>query len=96
MKKFVFLITLIASGLLVDGCKPAYVLVKPIYDESPRPPRPSDKYIWINGDWVWNSQTKTYIRQESHWMIPNGKRDYIKGQWKVSSQGYHWSPGRWK
>jgi hypothetical protein len=96
MKKFTFLISLIAFGLLVNGCKPAYVSVKPIYDEAPRPIRPSNKHIWINGDWVWNNRTKTYMRQDSYWMIPNGKRNYTQGQWKSTQRGYYWKPSKWR
>lgn len=96
MKKFGFLISLILLGLFIDGCKPAYVSVKPTYDEAPRPARPSDKHIWITGDWVWDNRTKAYVRQESQWMIPNGKRDYTQGKWKTTQQGYYWSPSRWR
>ncbi len=95
MKKFTFFITLIGFGLFVR-CKPAYVTVKPDYVETPRPARPSNNHIWINGDWVWNSQTKTYIREDSYWVVPNRNRSYTQGQWKTTQRGYYWEPSRWK
>ena len=84
MKRYLFLISLFTSGLFVNGCKPAYVTVKPTYVEPPRPFRPSNKHIWINGDWVWNNRTKTYMRQDSYWTVPNRKRNFTQGEWKSS------------
>lgn len=75
-------------GLFVNGCKPAYV-------ETPRPFRPSNKHIWINGDWVWNNRTKTYTRQESYWAIPIRKRNYTQGQWRSTHRGYYWKKSHW-
>ncbi|WP_435353072.1 hypothetical protein [Emticicia sp. SJ17W-69] len=96
MKKFYFLMSLITFGLFVNSCKPAYVSVRPTYFEVSRPNRPSNKHIWINGDWVWNNQTKTYIRQDSYWTIPSRNRDYTQGEWKSTQRGYYWKHSRWR
>jgi hypothetical protein len=97
MKKLFFLASLALMMLTLASCSTqGYVSSEPTYTEYARPERPSDLHIWIDGDWVYNRQTRMYVREHGHWQRPNRGRTYVSGSWKSSPEGLHWENGHWQ
>lgn len=95
-RKLVFLASLAGIGLFLNSCAAGYVVTEPSYVEYSRPQRPSELYIWIDGDWIFNSQTHAYVQQNGYWAKPNHDRIYVTGQWQTSPKGKYWSKGHWQ
>jgi hypothetical protein len=96
MKNYIILIGLVGMGLSFQACSPGYVGVEPTYIDGPRPARPSERHIWVDGDWNWNRRTHVYARREGNWAVPNQGRTYQSGRWESSPKGHYWTKGRWK
>jgi hypothetical protein len=96
MKKLIFLISLIGLSLLFNACSVGYVHEEPRYREGPRPHRPSDTHIWIEGNWYWHNQTRSYHHRDGYWVRPHQGHTYESGHWKKTGRGYRWVPGRWR
>lgn len=96
MKKVIFLTTLLGFILFFDACAPGYVTTQPTEIEMRRPPRPNDNYVWINGEWVWQRQSHTYIQRNGVWVAPNRGRTYSPGRWNTTPRGHQWQKGRWQ
>lgn len=96
IKKLVIFAGLAGIGLFFYACVPAYVETEPTYVEVARPEPPSSIYIWIEGDWVWSSSTRMYVRNSGHWAKPEQDRTYVKGYWEKTPKGHHWVAGRWQ
>lgn len=96
LKKLFFLSSLAGIGLFFNGCTAGYVATEPSYVEYSRPQRPSDLYIWIDGDWVYNSQTHAYAQRNGYWERPSQGRTYISGSWQSTPRGKYWSRGHWQ
>ena len=96
IKRIIFLTSLVGIGLFFNGCTAGYVATEPSYVEYSRPQRPSDLHIWIDGDWVFNSQTHAYVQRNGYWAAPQQNRIYITGQWQSTPRGKYWSKGHWQ
>jgi hypothetical protein len=96
MKKYVFLISLIGTILLLNACSPACVDMQPRYVKVLKPLQPSDAHIWVNDDWTWNGRTRTYVQGTGNWAMPRKNRTYSPGFWQISENGHYWVKGRWK
>jgi hypothetical protein len=96
MKKFIFLISLAGLLIFFNSCSAGYVSEEPIYREGLRPQRPSDGYIWIEGNWYWNNQSRSYNRRDGYWARPHHGQRYESGHWIKTERGYRWVPGRWR
>ncbi|PKP33077.1 MAG: hypothetical protein CVU00_11110 [Bacteroidetes bacterium HGW-Bacteroidetes-17] len=96
MKKVIFIGGLAGIGLLFTGCAPRYVATVPAYHEYSRPQRPSDQYIWIDGNWTYNRQTNMYVQQNGYWQRPHQSRTFVRGYWQASPRGHYWIPGKWQ
>ena len=97
MKKIVLLAGLAGMLLFMGSCSTqGYVSSEPTYTEYARPERPSNLHVWIDGDWVYNRQTRLYVRHNGHWQIPSRGRTYISGNWKSTPQGLRWETGHWQ
>jgi len=96
MRKIIFLASLAGIGLFFDGCTAAYVATEPSYIEYSRPQRPSELHVWIDGDWVFNRSTHTYVQRNGYWRQPQQNRVYISGQWQTTPRGKYWSKGHWQ
>lgn len=96
MKKFVYLISLVGLLTFFNSCSVGYVSEEPIYREGPRPQRPSESHIWIEGNWYWNNQSRSYNRRDGYWARPDRGRTYESGHWIRTERGYRWVPGRWR
>jgi hypothetical protein len=60
-----------------------------------RPPRPSEKHFWVDGEWV--PHENTYVEVPAHWAIaPHPHALWVGGEWKRHKGGYIWLPGTWK
>lgn len=96
LNKFLFMAC--AAGLLFffQSCGPAYVSVEPVSVEVSRPASPGNAYIWVEGDWVWSRQSRTYVRGAGHWERPNQGRVFVPGHWQSSPRGYYWVQGHWE
>jgi hypothetical protein len=68
MKKLFF--GLITVALLSNACSPAYVSTQPTYEEGFRPPRPSNNHVWVDGNWNYNRQSRSYKRSDGFWSMP--------------------------
>lgn len=96
LKKLIFMASLAGIGLFFNSCAAGYVATEPSYVEYSRPQRPSELHIWIDGDWVFNSQTHAYTQRNGYWAAPNERRVYISGQWQTTPRGKYWSKGHWQ
>ncbi len=96
MKRFIYVSGFALMGICFTGCIAGYVDTEPVYVEGVRPMRPSETHIWIDGDWVYNRQSRSYARHEGHWDRPVQGKVYISGSWQTTPRGRHWNPGRWQ
>lgn len=96
MKKNLLYSSLFITAFCFLSCaETGYVSVEPTYVEMGRPIQPSATHIWIDGDWVWQSQNRVYVRNEGHWDMPRQGRTYTKGHWESNGKGHHWIAGKW-
>jgi WXXGXW repeat (2 copies) len=95
MKKLIYLISLVGVILFFNACSAGYVSVEPAYQEVYRPDRPSESYIWIEGNWYWNNRTRTYYHRDGYWTLPRKGRNYSSGRWNKNRHGYYWMKGGW-
>lgn len=96
IKRIIFLTSLAGIGLFFNGCTAGYVATEPSYVEYSRPQRPSDLHVWIDGDWVFNSQTHAYVQRNGYWEQPVQGRTYVSGSWQSTPKGKYWSKGHWQ
>jgi hypothetical protein len=96
LKKFYIIVSLFGTGILLNSCSTGYVATQPSYIEYSRPERPSNLHIWIDGDWSYNHQSRTYIQQRGYWEKPSPNRIYVSGQWQTTPKGKYWSKGHWQ
>jgi hypothetical protein len=61
-----------------------------------RPPAPSPRHVWVDGEWVWRGNQ--YVYTEGRWTEPRyaGAR-WVPGHWKYHRRrgGWFWVPGHW-
>jgi WXXGXW repeat (2 copies) len=96
MKRIIFL-TLLASALfLTNACNRHYAETEPVFLDAPKPTRPSEAHVWIDGDWAWNKDMYAYVRKDGYWVVPNKGRTYVAGHWSKSRAGHYWVPGQWR
>ena len=77
--------------LTINACKSkSYVETEPTYVEYNRPPQPSTRYIWINGDWQYNPQNHVYVQKSGYWAKSSPRRTHFTGHWETSPQGSYW------
>lgn len=95
MKKTIFLLGLIVSISMFTACSAGYVSVEPTYQEYYRPVRPSASHIWIEGNWIWSSQTNAYNHNNGYWVVPNREQNYTPGYWQKTRHGNRWRNGKW-
>ncbi|HQR94109.1 MAG: hypothetical protein B7Y15_11450 [Bacteroidetes bacterium 24-39-8] len=95
MKKTIYLAALLIAMVSINACGPAYVSIEPAYVEYERPMRPSVNHIWIEGDWLWSYQTRTYKQGRGRWEQSRNGRTYQQGHWKQGPRGKVWQKGRW-
>jgi hypothetical protein len=93
MRKFIFLISLIGLGFLIDSCSSRYVSQEPIYQTYSRPMSPGNNYIWMDGGWNWNYGTRSYIQNRGQWMTKEKGRHHKKGYWQKTKRGSRWIRG---
>ena len=96
MKKLVFLIKVAAALFLFNSCAVGYVETEPTYVAVAQPVSPGPSYIWIEGNWVWSSSSRTYYHTDGYWVQPRKGRTYVQGHWSRGPKGYYWNKGRWK
>ena len=97
LKKFIFIASLAGVGLCFNACTTTgYVASEPTYLESARPQQPSTLHIWVDGDWVYNRQSRNYVHNDGYWEVPNQDRRYVTGHWQSSPRGYYWVRGHWQ
>lgn len=97
MKKLFYLAGLAVVLLVLNGCSATgYVTSEPAYVEYSRPARPSSLHVWVDGDWVYNRQTRLYVQNNGYWHRPNRGRVYVSGSWQTTPQGHRWQSGHWQ
>ncbi len=96
LKKICYIAGLAGMGLFLNSCLAGYVASEPAYVEYSRPPRPSETYVWINGDWSWNNQSHIYVQKTGYWEQPRHNQTYVSGYWKSTPKGKSWAPGHWQ
>ena len=96
MKKLLFIISLVASAAIFNGCAPARytVTAQPAAPVYARPAAPGVGYVWVDGDWVWSGGT--YVYRNGYWARPRGHHVWVTGTWVHSGRGYYWRKGYWK
>ncbi len=90
----VFLVFAIAMGMHFATQAQMYVKVRPTETVvARRPPAPSKRYVWIEGDWVWSGGR--YIHQPGKWVLSRRGFVWIPGHWKSTRRGWYWIRGHW-
>jgi hypothetical protein len=96
-KKLAILILVAGTALFFNSCTTAgYVTSEPAYYEHPRPQRPSEVHVWIDGDWDYNRSSHVYVQRNGYWEQPRPNHNYVSGQWQTSPKGKYWSKGHWQ
>lgn len=96
LNKIIVICCLGGLGILTTSCVPAYVETTPAAVVDVRPTQPSNLYIWIEGDWYWSNQRRTYVQHNGYWSLPRNGRTYQKGYWHSTPRGQQWKKGEWK
>ena len=96
MKKFILIISFAVAAISLNSCLVGYVATEPAYVEYSRPVQPNSTYIWIDGDWGWNSQTQVYVQKTGYWEKPRPNQTYRAGHWNQTPKGRSWSNGGWE
>jgi len=96
LKKFMYLIFLAKMAFCFTSCVPGYIATEPVYVESTRPQTPSPLHIWIEGNWLFNRQSHTYVHEAGYWQKPNQNRKYVSGHWQKTPHGSYWVASRWQ
>jgi hypothetical protein len=68
--------------------------VPPPLRSGPRPPRPSETAVWVDGHWDWTGDR--YAWNPGRWETDPPGRAWVPGYWKNTSVGWKWMPGRWE
>lgn len=89
MKKIILIVSLINVLSFFTSCSAGYVASQPTYVETERPMKMYPSYIWVDGGWRWDNQSKSYYHQNGRWDRPR-TRAYNQGHWNNSSRGYKW------
>ena len=96
MKNNVLFTSLVITAFCFMSCaETGYVSMEPTYVEIERPMQPSNAHIWIDGDWIWQGQSRSYTRNQGHWDKPRNGRSYTQGHWESNGRGHHWISGKW-
>jgi hypothetical protein len=97
MKKLIVLCALIVSLLSATSCRTrAVVTTRP---EPPtavvvRPAAPGPGYVWIDGEWVWNSGKYNY--RHGYWVPARSGHTWIAGHWVPRGNGWYWERVYWR
>lgn len=93
-KPALYLIAIIAAGLL-SSCTASYVVrERPAAVVYTRPAPPARDYVWVGGNWVWVGGR--YEWREGHWERPHMGRRWADGHWQSTRGGWKWVPGHWQ
>lgn len=96
MKIFSYLFLFGGMAFILNSCRSGYVSSEPVYTEYARPARPSETYIWVDGDWGWNRQSQVYVQRPGYWERPRQGHTYVSGRWQTSPRGKYWTRGHWQ
>jgi hypothetical protein len=96
LKRFIYVSSLVGMGLFFNSCIGGYIDSEPAYVQVERPPQPSNLHIWIDGDWVYNHQTRAYAQNAGYWQKPIKGRTFVSGHWQASAKGRYWAKGKWQ
>lgn len=98
MQKFFRLFITSALVLaLVNSSNAQLISVKiqptpPVYE---RPPAPSVRHVWVDGEWEWRNNQ--YVWKPGFWVVPEPYKVWQKGYWKQNPSGtIMWVPGHWR
>jgi hypothetical protein len=96
MKRIINSLFFAAFLIFFAACSPAYVPTQLSYTEAAIPPSPGLSYVWVEGNWNWNRNTRTYTRSNGSWQLPVNGRSYKPGRWRANLHGVYWVRGRWR
>jgi hypothetical protein len=96
LKTFIYIAGLAGIGIFMNSCVAGYVPTEPTYVQNVRPAQPSNLHIWIDGDWVYNRQSRNYVQNTGYWERPRQNQVYVSGRWQSGSHGKYWERGRWE
>jgi WXXGXW repeat (2 copies) len=98
MKKYISrIMLLVAVALSISAVADAQIRVRirPTIVIGNRPPPPSQRHVWVTGEWRPNGDRYDY--REGYWSEPQrNRKHYREGYWRHNRRGYVWVPGRWR
>ena len=60
-----------------------------------RAPSPGPEFVWIAGDYRWNS--RQYVWVAGHWeRKPHARAVWVPGRWVHGSRGWYFVEGKWR
>jgi hypothetical protein len=95
LRLFLYLLIFAIVGMSFTSCVGGYVATEPVYSGYDRPASPGVGYIWIDGDWNWNRQSRSYEHEHGYWTKSKEGRAYQSGHWESGPRGKSWVRGRW-
>lgn len=99
MKKYTNKIVLMVAffmAIAAAGYSQVIVKVRPEYGPvvERRPPPPSHRHVWIEGEWV--VRGGRYEKRPGYWEEPRrGYHRWMPGRWVERRGGWVWIPGHW-
>ena len=96
-KHFAKILTLIVfvGALSFSANAQIYVKVVPERHEHPRPPAPSPRHVWIDGEYVQRGDHYEYV--DGYWAEPHPHQVWVPGHWRNRRDGFQaWVPGHWR
>jgi hypothetical protein len=96
LKKFIYLSGVVGMTLCLNACVPGYIATTPEYVVNDRPPQPSTFHVWVDGNWLFNRQSHSYVQKVGYWQKPHQNRTYVSGHWQTTPRGNYWSSGHWQ
>ena len=98
MKKLFFKAFLAMALLIgfsqVTNAQHVFVNIQPVAPVVVRPPAPSPRHVWVEGEWTWRDGA--YVRQPGYWIIPEPHKAWVPGHWRRAYGGWNWVPGHWR
>jgi len=72
-----------------------YVKIRPVAPVVARPVAPSAAHVWVEGDWIW--ETNRYVWHPGYWALPPKHGNvWVPGHWVHTRKGDYWVRGHWR
>ena len=88
---------MLAAVIFITSChtsSEAVVRTRPHAPVMRRPLSPSERYVWVDGEWVWRRGKYHYVN--GYYIAPPRNSAWVPGHWVEARRGWQWSQGYWR